>query len=187
MQYTIAFYLPLAVAMHELSPKIIVLFFGESFSTAADVLRLLTWVTFPLTLAKLFANTLVIAGRPDLDLRVNAHRLVWNVVLSYVLIAQFGMIGACWAILLSTIASVFLQAFYLRDIAPLALSFAGLSKTCAALLVMIFALKLTSAWALIPQALLVAGIYAAAYLMMKPFDVEDRRLLHTLGRATATA
>lgn len=187
MQYTIAFYLPLAVAVHELSPKIIMLFFGESFSAAADVLRLLTWVTFPLTLAKLFANTLVIAGRPDLDLRVNAHRLVWNVVLSYVLIAQFGMIGACWAILLSTIASVFLQAFYLRDIAPLALSFAGLSKTCAALLVMIFALKLTSAWALIPQALLAAGIYAAAYLMMKPFDVEDRRLLHTLGRATATA
>lgn len=187
LQYIIAVYLPLAVAVHELSPKIIMLFFGENFDAAVAALRILTWVTFPLTLAKLFANALVIAGRPDLDLRVNAYRLVWNVVLSYALIARFGMLGACWAILFSTVAAVFLQAFYLRDIAPLSFSAAQFLKTGAALIVMLFGLKLTNTWSLIPQVLLVAGIYIAVYLMMKPFDVEDRRLLHSLGKTTATA
>jgi O-antigen/teichoic acid export membrane protein len=187
LQYTIVGYLPLAVAVHELSPKIIALFFGEKFGAAVEALRILTWVTFPLTLAKLFANSLVIAGRQDLDLRVNTYRLIWNAVLSFVLIAQFGMIGACWATLISIVASVVLQIYYLRDIAPPALALAQIAKPGLAVIVMLLGLKLTSAWPLIPQAILAAGIYLTAYLILKPFDVEDRRLLHCLGRTTAAA
>jgi PST family polysaccharide transporter len=187
VQYTLAGYLPIAVAVHELSPKIIALFFGENFGPAVEALRLLTWVTFPLTLAKLFANSLVIAGRQDLDLRVNAYRLLWNVALSCVLIAKFGMLGACWAMLISVVASVFLQTYYLRDIAPPSLSLAQVLKPCVAAFAMLLALKLASAWPLISQAALAPGIYVSVYLLLKPFDMEDRRVLRCLATSTATA
>ncbi len=187
LQYTIAVYLPIAVAVYELSPKIITLFFGENFAAAVEALRILAWVTLPLILANLFANTLIIAGRQDLDLRINAYRLAWNLVLSYVLIAQFGMIGACGAILLSTIAAAVLQFYYLRDIAAPSLSFAQLLKPCIAVIAMMLGLKLANTWALLPQILLAAAAYCTVYLMMKPFDIEDRRLFHSLGRVTATA
>lgn len=183
LQYTIVGYLPVAVAVHELSPKIIALFFGEKFDAAAEALRLLTLVTFPLTLAKLFANSLVIAGRPNLDLRVNLYRLICNAVLSYVLIVKMGMIGACWAMLLSIIASVILQIYYLRDIVRPTLSFSQIVKPGIAVIAMLFGLKLTMAWPLLPQALLATGIYLAAFLALKPFDIEDRRMLQCLGQA----
>jgi hypothetical protein len=89
--------------------------------------------------------------------------------------------------LLSIVASVILQIYYLRDIAPPALAFSQIIKPGLAVIVMLLGLKLTSAWPLISQAILAAGIYMAAYLMLKPFDVEDRRLLHCLGRTTAAA
>ncbi len=184
IQYTIAGYLPMAVAVHELSPKIIALFFGEKFGAAVDGLRLLTWVTLPLTLANLFANSLVIAGRQDLDLRVNTCRLIGNVVLSYVLIAKMGMLGACWATLVSIIASVILQIYYLREIAPPTLSLPNVLKPCIAAMAMLLGLKLTGAWPLIAQVLIATGIYLAAFLALKPFDGEDRRMLDCLGQAT---
>jgi O-antigen/teichoic acid export membrane protein len=187
MQYTIVGYLPVVVAVHVMSPKIIALFFGEKFTAAAEALRILTWVTFPLTLAKLFANSLVIAGRQDLDLRVNLYRLIWNAVLSYVLIVKMGMIGACWAMLLSIIASVILQIYYLRDIVRPTLSLSQIVKPGIAVISMLFGLKLTMTWPLLPQALLATGIYLTAFLALKPFDMEDRRLLHCLGQARQQA
>lgn len=187
VKYTLAGYLPIVIAVHELSPKIIALFYGEEFGPAAAALRLLTWVTFPLTLAKLFANSLVIAGRQDLDLRVNLYRLFGNVVLSYVLIAKFGMLGACWAMLISIVASVFLQTYYLRAIALPKLSLSQVFKPCIAVGAMLLALKLASAWPLLPQIALAAVIYMSAYVLMQPFDGDDRRMLRCLGTNTAAA
>jgi len=182
VQYALAGYLPIAVMVHELSPQIIALFFGPDFAPAVDGLRLLTWATLPLTLAKLFANGLVIAGRQNLDLRVNLYRLAANAVLSYVLIMKFGMLGACWALLLSLAASVVLQIYYLRAVAPLRWSLAPVIKPALAALALLAALELTSGWPLLLQALLAAASYAVTYLLLRPFDSGDRRALHCLGK-----
>lgn len=185
IQYTVVGYLPVAVAVHELSPKIIALFFGGKFDAAVAGLRILTWVTLPLTLAKLFANGLVIAGRQSLDLRVNTYRLIWNAILSYFLINAMGMIGACWAMLISLVASVILQIYYLREVVRPSLSFAHVLKPGIAVLAMALGLKLTGAWPLLPQALLAAAVYGTVFLALKPFDVEDRRMLQCLGKQPA--
>lgn len=187
IQYTIAGYLPVVVAVHVMSPKIIALFFGEKFDAAVEGLRLLSWVTLPLILAKHLANGLIIAGRQDLDLRVNAYRLAFNAILSYMLIANMGMVGACWAMLISLLASVVLQVYYLREIARPTVSLAQVLKPGLAVGAMLVGLQLTSAWPLIPQALFAALIYLAAFLTLKPFDMEDRRMWHCLGQQPQNA
>jgi O-antigen/teichoic acid export membrane protein len=128
---------------------------------------------------------LVIAGRQSLDLRVNTYRLIWNAILSYFLINAMGMIGACWAMLISLVASVILQIYYLREVVRPSLSFAHVLKPGIAVLAMALGLKLTGAWPLLPQALLAAAVYGTVFLALKPFDVEDRRMLQCLGKQPA--
>lgn len=183
VQYTIMGYLPVVVLVHALSEKILTLFYGPDFAAAAPGLQILIWITLPYTFAKLFANTLVIAGRAHLDLRVNIYRLVWNVTLNYFLIAQFGMLGACFATLLSIMASVFLQMYYLRDVALPAMRLSQLLKPAAATLAMLCVLQLTNAWHVLPQLVLAVAVYLVVLLLLKPFDPEDRRMFECLGHA----
>lgn len=183
VQYTVMGYLPVVVLVHALSEKILTLFYGQEFAAAATGLQILIWITLPYTLAKLFANTLVIAGRAHLDLRVNVYRLVWNLALNYFLIGKMGMLGACLATLISIVASVFLQMYYLRGVARPAMRVSQLLKPVAATLAMVGVLNLTSAWHLLPQLLVAVAVYLGALLLMKPFDTEDRRMLECLGHA----
>lgn len=185
VQYTIVAYLPVAILVHALSAKILLFFYGPEFAPAVTGLRILIWVTLPFTLAKLFANSLVIAGHPDLDLRVNVYRLAWNLVLNYFLIDRMGMVGACIATLISVIISVILQIYYLRTVVRPALQLSHLLKPGVAAAAMFFILKLTGEWHLIPQLLLAVVVYLGTLLLLKPFNTEDRRMLECLGRQPA--
>lgn len=185
VQYTLMGYLPVALLVHVLSTKILTLFYGPDFLPAATGLRILIWIILPYTLAKLFANSLIIAGRPNLDLRVNVYRLVWNLVLNYILIERMGMVGACIATLISITASVVLQVYYLRTVVRPTLRFAQMFKPIAATLVMLLVLNLTGEWHVIPQLLLAVVVYLGALLLLKPFNTEDRRMLECLGRQPA--
>jgi O-antigen/teichoic acid export membrane protein len=185
VQYAIMAYLPVAIAVHELGAKILIFFYGPEFTPAVAGFRILIWMTLPFTLAKLFANGLVIAGYPNLDLRVNIYRLIWNVVLNYFLIGWMGMVGACLATLISIIASVFLQIYYLRAVVRPTLQLSHVLKPCMAAISMLFVLKLTGEWHLIPQFLIAVAVYLGTLLILKPFDREDRRMLDSLGRQPA--
>jgi hypothetical protein len=93
-----------------------------------------------------------------------------------------GMIGACLATLISLLASVVLQVYYLREIVRPTLPLAQIVKPGLAVIAMLLSLQLTGAWPLIPQALLAASIYLVTFFALKPFDVEDRRMWHCLGQ-----
>ena len=185
VQYTIMIYLPAAILVHALSAKILLLFYGPDFNPAVAGLKILIWVALPFTLARLFANALVISGHPNLDLRVNVYRLVWNLVLNYFLIDAMGMVGACIATLISVTASVILQIYYLRKIVQPALQLSHILKPGLAAMAMLFVLQLTGEWHLIPQLLTAVAIYLAMLLIFKPFDPQDRRMLECLGRQPA--
>ena len=182
VQYTVMIYLPAAILVHALSAKILLLFYGPDFNPAVTGLKILIWVALPFTLARLFANALVISGHPNLDLRVNVYRLVWNLVLNYFLIDAMGMIGACIATLISVTASVILQIYYLRKIVRPALQLSHILKPGLAAMAMLFVLQLTGEWHLIPQLLTAVAIYLVMLLIFKPFDHQDRRMLECLGR-----
>jgi len=181
-QYTIMFYLPAAILVQALSAKFLLFFYGPDFAPAVTGLKILIWVALPYTLARLFANALVISGHPNLDLRVNVYRLVWNLVLNYFLIDAMGMIGACIATLICVSASVLLQIYYLRKIVRPVLRLSQFLKPGLAAMVMLFVLKLTGEWHLIPQLLMAVAIYLATLLILKPFDHQDRRMLECLGQ-----
>jgi O-antigen/teichoic acid export membrane protein len=185
VQYAIMTYLPVAILVHALSAKIIIFFYGPEFLPTASGLRILIWVTLPFTLAKLFANGLVISGHPNLDLRVNIYRLVWNVILNYLLISWMGINGACLATLISIIASVILQIYYLRAIVRPALQLSQILKPVAATFAMLLIVKITNEWHLIPQVFIAVIVYLGTLFILKPFDHQDRRVWECLGRQPA--
>jgi hypothetical protein len=55
-------------------------------------------------------------------------------------------------------------------------------KPGVAAMAMLFVLKLTGEWHLIPQLLMAVAVYLATLLILKPFDHQDRRMLECLGQ-----
>lgn len=180
-KYLLMIYLPAAIGVSFLSPKIVHLIFGGKFDTAIPALRILIWVALPYTLNKLFSSGLIAANQQRLDLRVNVYRLALSVSLHLLLITWFGIIGACVATLVSCVASVLMQLYFLRGMVRYKIVFAHLFKPGLSSALMVLGLTLTTAWPLALQIFAGAAIYLAALFIFRPFDGEDRRLLQSLS------
>jgi len=181
VKYLLMIYLPVALGVAWLSPRIVMLVFGDKFNATVPALRLVIWVALPYMLNKLFTNGLVAANQQRLDVRVNAVRLLVSLSLHYVLITRLGMIGAAWALLAGCTSAVLLQLYYLRNFVRWqTLLTHGLKPSLAAAF-MVAGLMLTTAWPVVLQIIAGAAIYLITLFALKPFDHEDRRLWQALG------
>jgi O-antigen/teichoic acid export membrane protein len=180
-KYLLMLYLPIALGVTLLSPKIVMLVFGEKFTAAVPALRVVIWIALPYMLNKLFTNGLVAANQQRLDLRVNLLRLLVSLSLHYLLITRFGMIGAAWALLAGCTSAVPLQLYYLRDFLRYKTVLANVCKPILAAALMTLGLMFTAIWPVVLQIVAGAAIYFAALFTLRPFDHEDRRLWQALG------
>jgi len=101
IRYLIMFTLPVAVAVALLSPKLILLLYGNEFTESVKVLRVLIWILIPYCVSEVFAHALLASDNQHIDLRVNGIGVLCNVLLNFLLIPKFGYLGAAIATLIS--------------------------------------------------------------------------------------
>lgn len=99
--YLLMLALPLAVAVTLLSPKLILLLYGDGFTESMKVLRILIWILIPYCVSEVFAHALLASDNQRIDLRVNGISMLCNVLLNLLLIPKFSYLGAAIATLIS--------------------------------------------------------------------------------------
>ncbi len=168
--------LPVALMLSLLAPQVVSLIYGAKFADAVPILRILIWVVVPYAASQIFAYALVASNNQRYDLFVNAVSMLASIALNWVLIQQFGYLGAAWAALGAVFIYVALQApFVFRRIIkfesrPLWLG--GIKLAAAAICmagVLVFFSKI-QIWFLMPLAFF---IYLLAVLAVRVFSKQD--------------
>jgi O-antigen/teichoic acid export membrane protein len=106
--------LPLGVGGTFLAEPILGFVFGADYLPAAPALRLLGWSAALIVLRGTFRQGLLAAGHQTLDLRCSTFSVALNIVLNFVLIPKYGILGAAMATLVSEVAWLALAIYLFR-------------------------------------------------------------------------
>ena len=106
--------LPIGFLGMFLAEHVILLVFGQAYSSAAPVLQVLAWSATLVVLRGTFRQALNAAGKANLDLRCAAASTGVNIVLNIFFIPRHGIIGAAYATLLSEVVWIFMAVAYLN-------------------------------------------------------------------------
>lgn len=94
------------------APRIIDMFFADSFAPAALALRILMIGQTFVFLSLLFYNVLVVQRKESIGLYVVMACALINVVLNMLLIPKFSLYGAAWATMLAELVNLLLLQYY---------------------------------------------------------------------------
>jgi len=94
-----------------LAPFLIHMVYGSSMAQAIPVLQLLIWLIVPFGVVPILAYTLIINHLQNRDLLANASATVVLILMSIVLIPQWGAMGAATALLVGCITFFGVEAF----------------------------------------------------------------------------
>lgn len=99
----------IALAVSLLSDFIIQVFYGNSFSNSSAVLAIYIWSGVATFLGVASNQFLIAENLTKLSLYRSVFGMIANILLNYLLIPKFGILGAAWA----TFISYFLSTFFL--------------------------------------------------------------------------
>ncbi len=99
-----------ALALFAFAPFVVTALFGPAFEPAVPALRLLAWVLLPYSVNIYLSTELLAAGREKSLAVVLLLSLAVLIVSSLWFIPRWGLMGACWAVL---IAELLQAALYL--------------------------------------------------------------------------
>ncbi len=102
----------IAFAVSYLSPYIITLLYGEQFSAAAKVLAINIWAGVFVFHGILRGQYLIIENKQNIGLWFRGLGALINIGLNFILIPEYGAIGAAWATLISYGSPVFIVALF---------------------------------------------------------------------------
>ena len=109
------FFLPPFVIIFLFSDYVLGVFFTPAYVQAALSLRILLASSFVMGVAMLFRRFIVADGRPSDDTRIIVTSVVVNVFLNVLLIERYGIGGASFAALVSSVVMLALSLRYLGD------------------------------------------------------------------------
>jgi O-antigen/teichoic acid export membrane protein len=122
LRLTAIFALPLGVGGTFLAAPLIQLLYGPDYAGAVPALQLLSWSACLIILRDTFRQGLIAARKQNLDLLSAASAVVFNVLFNFLLIPQFGIVGAAVATILSEIVwlsvSIWLFSRYVSRVYP---------------------------------------------------------------------
>lgn len=97
--------IPFILAIFMFGKEILLILFGEEYVEAFELLKILS---FLIILGSISYFTLIfdLKGKPEYSMLTMFIRIIFNVVLSYLLIMNLGFIGVAWAIIISWIISL---------------------------------------------------------------------------------
>ena len=111
IKYITMFTLAVAAGTTVLSERIIVLIYGNGLAEAAQALRLQIWILVPFGMVPVLAFALVSKHYQKQDMHANAIAALSLLVLNFVLVPKYGVIGASMALLLGS--TIFFISEYL--------------------------------------------------------------------------
>ncbi len=101
MKYSLVLILPLSFLLSSFSGNIINMFYGIQYTESISVLQILSFVSISIVLGTIFNGYFSGIGRPDLVTKIIFLALTINIILNYILISNFGIVGAAAATLIS--------------------------------------------------------------------------------------
>lgn len=97
--------LAVILALSALAPEVMGGLFRPEFVVAAPALVLLSWSALLAALGNVYAHLLVAVGRQATLFRINCGAALLQIVLQWVLIRSFGLLGAAVAVVATAVAS----------------------------------------------------------------------------------
>jgi O-antigen/teichoic acid export membrane protein len=108
IELLLAMALPLVVGLFLLSDSALLLLYGnKEFELASGVLRIIVWNMILAALIHVLGQVLMAARREKVTLRIVLINALVNLVLSLVLISQFGLMGAAFTLLLMVMVNFY--------------------------------------------------------------------------------
>jgi stage V sporulation protein B len=112
-KYIFVLIVPLVVILFSYGSFIITLFFGQKFTPAYSALQILAIGTI-FSSVTLFNNLIISAiGKPEKATKIMIYVVILNVVLNFILIPKFGIVGAAIATTFSFIFAVIVSSYIL--------------------------------------------------------------------------
>jgi PST family polysaccharide transporter len=93
--------LGVAVIMSVFSGRIVVLLYGHAYSACAGVLAVLIWGGVAVSFGCAWSNWMLLENRTKMMLLFQVNAAILNLILNFVLIPRFGIIGSAYATLIS--------------------------------------------------------------------------------------
>ena len=162
--------------------------FGPEYSTAGLVLRLLSLGFMFHVFLGLNGLSLMVLGEPYFLLLTSFIGGLGNIILNYILIPPYGIMGAAIASLLSYAMVNILNSIKLYQLAGIHPFTKSYIKTCGISLILIlisYALQITyhfNFWMLIPLTGAFIVVYAIALYLTGSYDEEDRIMLLSIKK-----
>ncbi len=168
MELLFVLVIPGSVGLFMLADPLLVLVYGsEAYTASASVLRVIVAVVLLTSLSGVMGQLLLAGNRELTTLRIVLVDLISALILGWVFISSFGLIGAAWAALLTRVIDF---AQHWKPVSQLMeqISLARLIwKPASASAVMAIYLTTVSQWHPILLVISAAGIYAATYLLIE--------------------
>ena len=92
--------IPAAVGLFVLADSALLFIYGEGFSGASDVLRIIAWVLILRAITQILGLTLLAHKKENIALRITIITTSFQFVISYFLISQFGLMGVAFSSLI---------------------------------------------------------------------------------------
>jgi O-antigen/teichoic acid export membrane protein len=113
IRYVLIVCLPTAAGLILLADKVIFLIYGQKFAQSVFILQIMAPSLIPYSLVLILAQTLIAANFQNVDLKINMVAAMLALVLNYIMIQYFAVIGAVIATLLTIIVFLFLQLMFI--------------------------------------------------------------------------
>ncbi|GAB6101003.1 flippase [Thermococcus atlanticus] len=181
--------LPLFSLMFLFPETTIRLFFGAKYVSAAPALQILALGFMFHTFLGLNGLSLLVIGKPKLNMIGDTFAVISNVLLNFLLIPPYGIVGAAVATAVSYFVANVFRSFWLyrrtgihpfswNYVKPLVISFVLLG------IIKGLNLKVPSIWYAVPVLVVFLGVYALLVLLSRSIDREDVELLLAVERKT---
>ena len=174
--------LPLFSLMFLFPDATIRFFFGTKYVSAAPALQILALGFMFHTFLGLNGLSLLVIGKPKLNMIGNTFAVISNVLLNFLLIPSYGIVGAAVATAASYFVANVFRSFWLymetkihpfnrNYVKPLVISFVLLGVIKG------LNLRVTSIWYAVPVLVVFLGVYALLVPLSRSIDREDVELL----------
>lgn len=114
LKYVFMLTFPICAGVLVLSEQLLVLVFGPEFLASANIFRIQVFILLSYGVTLVLASFLIASQNQRIDLRVNCVSMVVNIVLGYVLISRFGILGGAVSLLISIHLFTGQQIFFMN-------------------------------------------------------------------------
>ena len=119
----------LAIGISVFSDRIILMLYGEAYIESGGILSVYAWSLCFMGLLVGSSKYLLVIGRNDIIFKRSIYGLVSNVILNFLLIPTYGILGAAYATLISYFIASYLSNIFYKELRPVMVDqFASLFK-----------------------------------------------------------